>query len=143
MINKLQKYLEKYNLQLPNTPVEKWSGIVNPGIYGIETHSDIFNLRQKLVITILISILIEEYREITSEESKETALFIISLLAGLNDQLEDWNCRLSMWISENEQVGRAFCGPGIPMLWVYSEIDPILKGPANLWDKLDRIINSK
>ena len=143
MINKLQNYVEKYNLQFPNTPVEKWSGIVNPGIYGIETHGDIFNLRQKLVITILISILLDEFKEITTEETKETALFIISLLAGFIDQLVDWNCRLSMWISENEQVGRAFCGPGIPMLWDYSEIDPILKGPANLWDKLDRIINSK
>jgi putative DNA methylase len=45
-----------------------------------------------------------------------------------------------MWISQNEQVGRAFCGPGVPMLWDYVETDPLLSGPANLWDKLERIV---
>lgn len=45
-----------------------------------------------------------------------------------------------MWIPQNEQVGRAFCGPGIPMLWDYVETDPVSSGPGNLWDKLKRIV---
>ena len=52
----------------------------------------------------------------------------------------DWNSRLSMWISQNEQVGRGFCGPGVAMLWDYAETDPTGDGPANLWKKLDRIL---
>lgn len=140
---KTQSYIQKYNLKLPASLIEKWSGIVNPGIYGMETHGDIFNKRQKAVIIILIGLLLEEYQIIVSEQSPEVAKYILSLLTSLIDQLVDWNCRLSMWISENEQVGRAFCGPGIPMLWDYSESDPVLHGPANLWDKLDRIIKSK
>ena len=31
-------------------------------------------------------------------------------------------------------------GQAFPMLWDYVETDPLLTGPANLWDKLDRII---
>jgi putative DNA methylase len=70
----------------------------------------------------------------------EIARYVIATLSAFIDQLVDWNCRLSMWISQNEQVGRAFCGPGVPMLWDYVETDPLLSGPANLWDKLDRIV---
>ena len=140
---KIHSYIQEYNLRLPTSLIEKWSGIVNPGIYGMESHADIFNDRQKLIIIILICLLLDEYKELEQTTTPEIAIYIISLLTGLLDQLVDWNCRLSMWISENEQVGRAFCGPGIPMLWDYSEIDPVLHGPANLWDKLDRIIKSK
>ena len=46
-----------------------------------------------------------------------------------------------MWIPMNEQVGRAFCGPGVAMLWDYAETDMLLNGPANIWDKLKRIVN--
>lgn len=140
---RIQSFVEKYNLVLPSSLIEKWSGIVNPAIYGMESHLDIFNLRQKAVIIILIGLILDEYELITSEQTQEVAKYVISILTGFLDQLIDWNCRLSMWISENEQVGRAFCGPGIPMLWDYSEIDPVLHGPANLWDKLDRLIKSK
>ena len=143
LTEKTQYYIQKYSLQLPSSPIEKWSGIVNPGIYGMETHKDFFNKRQNLVMIILITLLLEEYQKICSETTIETGKYIISLLSGLLDQLIDWNCRLSMWISENEQVGRAFCGPGIPMIWDYNEIDPVSHGPANLWDKLDRIIKAK
>ena len=46
-----------------------------------------------------------------------------------------------MWIEENEQIGRAFSGPGVPMLWSYGESDPFKAGPANLYDKLTRIVS--
>ena len=143
LTKRINQIVEKFDLSLPSSRIEKWSGIVNPGIYGMETHQEIFNQRQKLVMVTLLSIMVDEFQLIASETTTETALYIISLLTGLIDQLVDWNCRLSIWIPENEQVGRAFCGPGIPMLWDYSEIDPVLNGPANLWDKLERIINSK
>ncbi|MDD5129728.1 MAG: DUF1156 domain-containing protein [Candidatus Omnitrophica bacterium] len=136
--NDLLKSLES---SLPNTKLPKWSGIVNPSVYGIETHSDFVNKRQRVVLLSLIKCLKDEYRLLKEQNSKELADFAISVLASLIDQLVDWNCRLSMWISQNEQMGRAFCGPGVPMLWDYGEIDPIMNGPANLWDKLDRIIS--
>ena len=34
---------------LPSSLLPKWSGIVNPAMYGISTHSDFLNKRQRLV----------------------------------------------------------------------------------------------
>lgn len=125
---------------LPNTTLPKWSGIVNPALYGIETHSDFLNPRQRVVLLLLIKALIEEHKRLGIAEGPDVARYAIAVLSSLIDQLVDWNCRLSMWIPQNEQVGRAFCGPGVAMIWDYAETDPVLAGPANLWKKLDRIV---
>ena len=132
--------LQARGLRLPTSRIPKWSGIVNPALYGMETHSDFLNRRQRLVLLELIGALTEEGERLQEKHSAEITLYVIATLSALIDQLVDWNCRLSMWISQNEQVGRAFCGPGVSMLWDYVETDPLLSGPANLWDKLDRIV---
>jgi len=135
-----KRLLKARGLRLPESRLPRWSGIVNPALYGIETHSDFLNKRQRLVLLELVGALIEERARLQEKHSVEIARYVIATLSAFIDQLVDWNCRLSMWISQNEQVGRAFCGPGVPMMWDYVETDPLLSGPANLWDKLDRII---
>lgn len=132
-------WLTHYDLTLPTSEAPRWSGIVNPSLYGLEKHADIFNDRQRLVAIHLIGILKEEYLELNRKKGEEIAKAVIGALSGLLDQLVDWNGRLSMWIAQNEQVGRGFSGPGIAMLWDYMETDPTANGPANLWKKLDRI----
>ena len=128
------------NTGLPSSALPVWSGIVNPALYGVDTHADFLNQRQRAVLVLLIKCLYDEYRYLLETENQETAKYIISLLSSLIDQVVDWNCRLSMWIPQNEQVGRGFCGPGISMLWDYVETDPVSSGPSNLWDKLKRIV---
>ena len=131
--------LRSIGMSLPNSILPKWSGIVNPAMSGIETHSDFVNRRQRLLLLYLIDELKREYETLRLGD-EETAKFTIGMLSSLIDQVVDWNCRLSMWIPQNEQVGRAFCGPGIAMYWDYAETDQLLDGPANLWSKLNRII---
>jgi putative DNA methylase len=133
--------LNRQGLALPISELPKWSGIVNPALYGMPTHADFMNKRQRAVLLSLIDILLTEFKELTETHSASDAKFVIGAMTGLIDQLIDWNCRLSMWMPQNEQVGRAFCGPGIAMLWDYAETDPVLDGPANLWSKLDRIVD--
>lgn len=133
--------LSELKMSLPSSSVPEWSGIVNPSLYGIRTHSDFLNLRQRTVLLCLIHCLDHEFDFLAKSVSVDLARAVVSLLTGLVDQLVDWNCRLSMWIPQNEQVGRAFCGPGIAMLWDYAETDPVSDGPSNLWSKLNRIIS--
>jgi len=133
--------LDFLDVKIPKTKLPKWSGIVNPALYGVKYHADIFNQRQRIVILLLIKSLYKEFVYLLDESGEVVANYVISLLSAFIDQLVDWNCRITMWISQNEQAGRGFCGPGIPMYWDYVEIDPILFGPANLWSKLDRILN--
>lgn len=131
--------LDALHVTLPDTELPVWSGVVNPAIYGIRTHADFLNPRQRVFLLYLIRELLTEYDALRSEDER-MAKFVISVLSCLIDQVIDWNCRLSTWIPVNEQVGRAFCGPGIAMLWDYTETDMVLHGPANLWDKLKRIV---
>jgi putative DNA methylase len=143
--NELVQSLERDALaaldsQLPSSVLPKWSGIVNPSLYGIETHAEFLNGRQRAVLLLLIESLRVEFEQLQAQCGREVAVATTSLLSGLIDQVIDWNCRLSMWIPQNEQVGRAFCGPGVAMLWDYAETDPVGEGPGNLWKKLDRII---
>jgi len=135
-----ERTLNELDAARPESKLPVWSGIVNPAIYGIKTHADFLNPRQRAVLVLLIKALKDEYDNIRSNESEATAKYVIGILSSLIDQIVDWNCRLSMWIPQNEQVGRGFCGPGISMLWDYVETDPVSSGPSNLWDKLNRII---
>ena len=130
--------LQKLNAELPTSELPVWSGVVNPALYGIKTHADFLNRRQRLVLLYLIDELNNTYDELKNDD-ENMAKFVIGALSSLIDQVVDWNCRLSMWIPQNEQVGRGFCGPGIAMLFDYAETDQVLNGPANLWDKLKRI----
>lgn len=125
---------------LPSSELPVWSGIVNPALYGMRTHADVFNRRQRIVVLQLLAVLRDEFARCEELHGRDHASAVIGLLSGLVDQMVDWNCRLSMWISQNEQVGRAFCGPGVAMLWDYAETDPTCRGPGNLSKKLDRIV---
>lgn len=140
LIAREREMLSALQMKLPSSSLPKWSGIVNPSLYGIKTHADFVNLRQRIVLLTLIQCLDEEFELLATSASPGIARAVIGLLSGLVDQLVDWNCRLSMWIPQNEQVGRAFCGPGIAMLWDYAETDPVSAGPSNLWSKLNRIV---
>lgn len=134
-----ERLLKKLHMELPKSRLPLWSGIVNPALYGIKTHADFLNKRQRLVLLYLIDELAMSYDNMVKKDS-HMAKFVIGTLSGFIDQIVDWNCRLSMWIPQNEQVGRGFCGPGIAMLFDYAETDQVLNGPANLWAKLRRII---
>ncbi|MFP4475860.1 MAG: DUF1156 domain-containing protein [Desulfatibacillaceae bacterium] len=124
---------------LPGTELPRWSGVVNPSLYGMSTHADVFNPRQRAVMLALVAALREEADLLGERLPARVAAHVLALLSGLVDQLVDWNCRLSMWIPQNEQVGRAFCGPGVAMLWDYAERDPAPPGPAGLAGKVERI----
>ena len=132
--------LRSLDADLPDSLLPKWSGIVNPALYGVETHADIFNPRQRATCLALLKSLKDEYDLMALQENKAIAKYITATLSGLVDQVVDWNCRMAMWIPQNEQVGRAFCGPGISMYWDFNETDPVASGPSNLNGKLNRII---
>jgi putative DNA methylase len=132
--------LAELDVSLPVSPLPRWSGIVNPALHGMHTHADVFQPRQRVVLLALIKALREEHHVLAREHGDHAARWAVSALSALLDQCVDWNCRLSMWIPANEQVGRAFCGPGVAMLWDWAETDPVGPGPSNLHGKLARLV---
>ena len=132
--------LAELDVSLPDSPLPRWSGIVNPALHGMHTHADAFQPRQRVVLLALIKALREEHRALARSLGDRAARWAVATLSALLDQCVDWNCRLSMWIPANEQVGRAFCGPGVAMLWDWAETDPVGPGPSNLHGKLARLV---
>ncbi|WP_199248356.1 hypothetical protein [[Phormidium] sp. ETS-05] len=128
--------------ELPEIELPKWSGIANPTLYGMTKHSSLFAPRQLLVLLRLLRGLRTVYHQICTRVNSDAARAVIACLSGLIDQLVDWNCALSVWLPTNEQVGRSLAGPGLPMQWNFVEINPLGTGPANLWDKLKRIVQA-
>lgn len=132
--------LNEMDLELPGGRFFAWSGIVNPPLYGLDRPTRLFTPRQQLSLLFLIRALKLEHQRLISRRSRPVADAVLGFLSALIDQMIDWNCRLSTWIPQNEQVGRAFCGPGVSMTWDFAETDPVSQGPGNLWGKLRRII---
>ncbi|MBM4045922.1 MAG: DUF1156 domain-containing protein, partial [Planctomycetes bacterium] len=125
---------------LPVTELPGWSGIANPTVYGVKKHSDLFSPRQLLVLLRVMGGIRTLYGQISKVHGPDVGKSVVSCLSGLIDQLVDWNSSFTVWLPTNEQVGRSLAGPGLPMQWGFAEIDPFAHGPANLWDKLDRIV---
>ena len=69
---------------------------MNPALYGMKTHSDFLNRRQRLILLELIVALREEDKLLQEKHSAEIVQYVISTLSALIDQLVDWNCRLSI-----------------------------------------------
>lgn len=136
----IEEDLGAMGASLPTEELPRWSGITNPALYGMGRHVDLFNLRQRAVLVRLCRLLGEHYRRWQDEMGEERARAVAAFLSALVDQLVDWNGRLATWIAQNEQVGRGLSGPGMAMVWDYVEIDPLEEAPANLWDKLERIL---
>ena len=141
--NAIKSLEERIGRETPKFPLKRWSGIVNPTVYGYLTADELFDDRQLLVLLSIVHELRKAHSEmIDSGMQKEKADSVILILSSLVDHLADWNSAFTMWIPQNEQCGRSLAGPGIPMLWDYIEINPFGSGPANLRDKLSRIIES-
>lgn len=134
------RWLEELGVSLPSSELPRWSGVVNPPLHGLTTHAQALHPRQRLVVLALIGALRREHARLATTLLTEChRLFVTGALTALVDQAIDWSCRLSMWIPQNEQIGRALSGPGVPMIWDYAEMDPALEGPAGLRGKVVRI----
>jgi putative DNA methylase len=136
----LKEDFEFLGESLPAIELPRWSGITNPTLYGHTTVDSLFTRRQLAVMVRLARLIRQRHKVWEDTYGVRRARALAAFLSGLIDQLADWNSRVSMWIPQNEQVGRGLSGPGLPMLWDFVEIDPLQSGPANLWDKLGRIV---
>ena len=61
------KLLTALKMKLPETTLPRWSGIINPALYGMTTHADVFNPRQRVVILALLKALHEENEKLKKE----------------------------------------------------------------------------
>ena len=99
-------------------------------LYGVYQWSQLFNLRQLLVLVTYAEIINDAKHKILEEVKDEKAEAIISFLALILDRCADENCRMSHWNSARDGSEGFSAQHSLNLMWNYIEIDGVRK----LWN---------
>lgn len=103
--------------------------------YGITTWGDLFNPRQKLVLTTFVRKVRDAYSEMIKEGyDKEYAKAITTYLALAVDRVADYCSNLCVWHVSREVMSATIPRPALPMMsWSYVELNPF-SGASGDWN---------
>ena len=90
--------------------------------YGMDTWSDLFNDRQKLVLLTFMEKILEAASRIKKDHSGD--MRAIPYLAVMLDRLAEKNATLCWWQVGRETVANVFSRHALPMVWDYPEVNP-------------------
>ncbi len=132
---------------LPDEEMTVNSRYMVPTTYGMTRWQDLFNARQKLILTTFIAKIKEnesgiedkvtQLKEFLREDfgtisSEEMAKAIIGYLGILINRSADYNSKVTRWVSPGEFAGNTFTRQALPMTWDYLELNP-LSGSTGDW----------
>lgn len=109
--------------------------------YGITRWGDLFNSRQKLVLTTFVRKVVEAYSRMIEEGyDKEYAKAVTTYLSLAVDRLANHCSNLCTWHVVAQNVNATILRPALPMMsWSYVELNP-LSGAAGDWSRAIDII---
>ena len=141
--SRLQQLLRDSGLQVPETRIQEWSGVINPPLHGLSKYKLLFNPRQLLVMLSTVYHLRHAYSLMLDHGTyPDRALAVLCFVATFLDQLADWNSSLATWISKGEKISDGLAGPGVGMTWDFAEINPLADGSGALKPKLKRVCDA-
>lgn len=121
---------------IPNEPISKNArGQISPPIYGLNTFGQLFNARQKLVLTTFSYFVCEAAKEMSRIHSDDYTTAVVSYLGLANDRLAENDSSLCRWNSTSEKLQGTFGRQALPMVWDYCEASPF-GGAVGSWDSL-------
>ncbi len=145
-----EKYLEKKRKELWNewgfdpvpdepTPEGKGSGAeraFSVRNYGLDTWGDLFNSRQKLALITFVEKVREAHKKMIEEGyDEEYAKAVVSYPAlGLSRMVDYYNT-LCIWDNGQERTVHVFGRQALPMVWDYSELNP-LSSTVGGWESM-------
>lgn len=122
--------------QFPNEPIVQERVSKNSPfrmhLYGCRTFGDLFNVRQKVAISTLQSI-------VGSLNCSEAARTVFAL--SLGKAIRHWNA-FSKWHRKSETVAGSFALQAISMSWDYPEMSPFAEYAGGLEDILSNVIDA-
>lgn len=105
--------------------------------YGMLKWGDLFNSRQKLaLITFTEKVRLAYQKMIEEGYEKEYAKAVVGYLGLGVNRLADKNSSLCRLIPQTEAIGFTYGRQALPMLWDYTEMNP-MKHPSG-WDTIDK-----
>ena len=104
--------------------------------YGLNTYGDLFNSRQKLaLITFTEKVRLAYQKMIEEGYNEEYAKAIVSYLGlGLTRMVDYYNS-LCLWDNGQERTVHVFGRQALPMVWDYSELNP-LSNTVGSWESM-------
>lgn len=145
IFSKAEKYLEEKRQELVKEwgidpiPDEKLPPAGTLGFriqrYNMNTWGDLFNSRQKLSIIIFIEKIKEVYKSILSYSEENYSKAIISFISLSLSRVIDYYNTLCIWDNSQERTVHIFGRQAIPMVWDYSELNP-LSDTVGSWESM-------
>lgn len=95
--------------------------------YGMERWGDLFSPRQRLVMVTLARLIREIGDKMVAERSEPPELIkaVCSVLSLAVDKQADFGNAMNRWAAGSEDTKQLFARPAIPMMWDFSEANPL------------------
>ena len=130
-IEKLEKENVDYISLVPDEILPVMSGVFNAPIYGHDTWGSLFTPRQSLTL-VTLSKLVKRFSNEELKAEKDLANVIQTCLALAVDRQANTLTSLSRWNITGEKNEGLFVRQAIPMLWDFSEANPLSGSSGDL-----------
>jgi putative DNA methylase len=110
---------------LPESEINHLRGFFNVVLYGMHRWSDLFSPRQALALSTLAHLIREAGTRAAKQEGAEFGAGVQTCLAMALGRLVDYSSSLCMWASSGEFVAHTFGRQALPMVWDFTEINPL------------------
>ena len=110
---------------LPESEINHLRGFFNVVLYGMHRWSDLFSPRQALSLSTFARLIREAGQRAAKQEGAEFGVAVQTCLAMALGRLVDYSSSLCMWASAGEFVAHTFGRQALPMVWDFTEINPL------------------
>jgi len=140
--DKRKKLMEEWGFDpVPDEPTPEGKGrgaerAFSVRNYGLNTWGDLFNSRQKLALITFVEKVRLAYKKMIKEGyDEEYVKAVVSYLAlGLSRMIDYYNT-LCLWDNGQERTVHVFGRQALPMVWDYSELNPI-SSTVGSWESM-------
>ena len=138
----LQAIYDAIPFGLPDEPLPSKDA---PGfrvpLYGFDTWRTLFTDRQLLALGHFVTGVRQLAHEL-EDEPETWREAIIANLALVTDRLADYSSSICSWHNSGEKLGHTFARFALPMVWDYTEVNPLSDSSGNYLGALDWVSRS-
>ena len=104
--------------------------------YGFDTWRKLFTNRQLLALGAFVRILRKSMQELEGAPESWREGLVASLML-VNDRLADYSSAICSWHNGRETIGHTFARFALPIVWDYTEVNPLSNSSGNYLGALD------
>jgi putative DNA methylase len=111
---------------VPDEPLPFMSGVFNVPLYGMTRWGDLFNARQQLALVTFVDAVRRAHAQMLAQGADpEFAKAVATYLALAVNRVTDYMSNLCIHDNTQERTVHVFGRQALPMVWDYSELNPI------------------